>query len=129
MPLDSRCDALQGLCCPISSSDSSAGLINLVKLGRKRPRARSFRSPSTCSRLQKGVRLHDGAQHMQPARDAVMSCREYPCHVCCGGAVLLATELGCSANYGKHFPIKRELCMHNKRVIFLMATYSRNAAE
>lgn len=37
VPLVSRCDALQGAPCPASSSDSSVGLINLGKLGRKRP--------------------------------------------------------------------------------------------
>lgn len=53
VPLVSRCDALQGTPCPASSSDSSVGLINLGKLGSKRPRAWFFWSPSTCAGLQK----------------------------------------------------------------------------
>lgn len=77
----------------------------------------------------RGMRLWDRAWRVQPARDTAVICCEYPCSVCHGGVVLLAANLGCPATYRKCFPIKREVCMRNKPVIFLVATYSRNAAE
>lgn len=68
--------------------------------------------------FRRGMRLWDRGWNVQPARDTAGTCREYSHRVCRGGAVLLAAELGCPAKYGKCFPIKRELCMHNKHVIF-----------
>lgn len=68
--------------------------------------------------FRRGMGLWDRAGNVQPAGHSAGTCRECSQRICHGGAVLLAAELGCPAKYGKRFPIKWELCMHNKRVIF-----------